>query len=247
MNVPNSPVGYVNAQDGYGIMNINALTNWETEYLAVKLIEPLLANNNYCVSFYISVAKGDGLFCTIEKIGGYLSKDSIYQNGYWFLHVSPQIKNSKPIVDTNWIEVFGSYKAHGGEQYLYIGNFDSINNVQHCNFNNPTMIASILLIDNVSIIEAAECDLLHNIVLPNVITPNADNINDMVDIPTEINVKTFIYNRWGNLISEHQGTKIYWDGSANGNKCTDGFYFMMVEYELNDKRMTKQTFIQLIN
>jgi gliding motility-associated-like protein len=164
-----------------------------------------------------------------------------YQNGYSFLNFIPQIKNDKPIVDTNWVWHYGSYKAQGGEQYLYIGNFDSMNNVQHCNFNDPTMETTYLLV------ETSECDLLQGIILPNVITPNTDNVNDVIDIFTEINVKTFIYNRWGNLIAEHQGTKIYWDGSANGNKCTDGVYFMMVEYELNDKRMTKQTFIQLIN
>lgn len=248
MNVPNSPVGVLNAQEGFGYASILTINFWGgPEYLGVKLTEALVANVDYCVSFYTSIAKGEGKFCSIEKIGTYLAKDSIFQPIIGYMNLMPQIRNVSPIVDTNWVWIYGNYKAQGGEQYIYIGNFEPTNNVQKCNFNDPTMNATILLIDNVSVVEATECDLLHEIVLPNVLTPNADNINDAIDIPTEINMKTLIYNRWGNLISEYQGNKIYWDGMTKGQKCTDGVYFMMVEYELNGKRMTKQTFIQLIN
>jgi gliding motility-associated-like protein len=246
-NMNPSTIGFVSSQNNLGFIGINVITFWETEYIAVKLNESLIKDVDYCVSFSVNIRKGNELFCSIDKIGCYLSQDSIHQNGFWFLHYLPQIRNTSPIVDTSWAEVFGNYKAQGGEQYIYIGNFDSTNNVQHCNFNDPTMETTYLLIDNVSVVEATECDLLHGIVLPNVLTPNADYINDVIDIPTEIKVNTYIYNRWGTLISEYQGNKIYWDGMAKGQKCTDGVYFMMIEYELNDKRMTKQTFIQLIN
>lgn len=243
MNIPNS----VGSEDGLGCAGFNAVTPWETEYLAVKLKEPLVANTDYCVSFYTSVAKGDGKFCSIEKIGIYLSQDSIYQSGYWYLHVSPQIRNTSPIVDTNWVWVYGNYKAQGGEQYIYIGNFDSTNNMQHCNFNDLPIKASILLIDNVSVFESSECDGLSGIQLPNVLTSNGDGVNDVINIPVNMEVQTSVYNRWGNLISEHSGNNIYWDGTNHGSRCADGVYFMIVRYEMNGKQKEKQTFIQLFH
>src|SRR5690606_35649515 len=106
---------------------------------------------------------------------------------------------------------------------------------------------TVLLIDNVSVIKSKECDLLFDLELPNVITPNSDGINEIIDISVESKtIQTHVYNRWGNLVSEFAGNKIYWNGKCNDENCSDGVYYMIVQYEMNGKPMIKQTFIHLV-
>jgi gliding motility-associated-like protein len=68
--------------------------------------------------------------------------------------------------------------------------------------------------------------------LPNVFSPNSDNINDYF-IPTNIKniarVEISITNRWGNIVYYEQGASFSWDGYCNGVKCTNGVYFYKIE------------------
>ncbi len=69
--------------------------------------------------------------------------------------------------------------------------------------------------------------------LPNVITPNGDGIND-VFVPIKMRsvekIKTYIYDRWGTLISVSDSKEILWDGKYNGNPVPEGVYFYKVEF-----------------
>lgn len=67
--------------------------------------------------------------------------------------------------------------------------------------------------------------------IPNVFTPNGDNVNDMFTIKStgvkEIQLQ--IFNRWGQLMYDFTGAKAAWDGiTNNGEKATDGTYFYFV-------------------
>ena len=88
-------------------------------------------------------------------------------------------------------------------------------------------------------IEIIDCD----ITLPTAITPNADGINDDweildLDLVYPNNV-VYIYNRWGNLIFEHDSStdgpynQNRWDGTFGGNPLPVASYFFIIEY--NDK------------
>ncbi len=67
--------------------------------------------------------------------------------------------------------------------------------------------------------------------LPNVFTPNGDNINDLVTpLPGYRYVKDVemkIYDRWGLLMFETEDKNILWDGKNKDSKtiCPDGVYF----------------------
>ncbi|MFA9213482.1 MAG: LamG-like jellyroll fold domain-containing protein [Candidatus Methylacidiphilales bacterium] len=67
--------------------------------------------------------------------------------------------------------------------------------------------------------------------IPNVFTPNYDNLNDVFKIifsdSSQIeNVTGTIWNRWGGLIYElSYPTNSWWDGTYNGNYCSEGIYF----------------------
>lgn len=222
-----------------------------TEYIAVKLTYPLEEDSSYCVSFRVSLGEGEGLYCSIEKVGAYLSKDSVYQSTLGYLSFIPQIRNDEPLTDpTIWYEVSGMYTAAGGEQFLYIGNFDSTGNQFNCNYSDWG-INVYAYVDYVTIVKAKKCkddidSLLNH--LPNVITPNQDGMNDIIDIPTDnTEVQTLVYNRWGNLVFEHSGNNVFWDGTCYGNICSNGVYYMVIQYEVDGKQMMKQTFIHLFN
>ena len=88
------------------------------------------------------------------------------------------------------------------------------------------------------------------IIIPNIFTPNGDNINDMFTIDaTGINdFDCKVYDRWGLLLHEWAGTSGGWDGKAkNGANCTDGTYYYLITYTDNYKKSSvKDGFFQLI-
>jgi gliding motility-associated-like protein len=79
-----------------------------------------------------------------------------------------------------------------------------------------------------------ECE----IVIPNVITPNGDNINDdfiITNIEYQYENRLVIYNRWGNEIREYKPYLNQWDGTdSNGNAVPEGTYYYILW--LNDGR-----------
>lgn len=72
--------------------------------------------------------------------------------------------------------------------------------------------------------------------LPNVFTPNGDGINDVfvpthAQLPLISEVKTVIFNRWGNVLLETHDPMINWDGrnARTGLPCADGVYFYVCD------------------
>jgi len=71
------------------------------------------------------------------------------------------------------------------------------------------------------------------ITIPNVFTPNNDNINDEFSINlngitvTDYSIK--IYNNWGVLMFSSQNANINWDGRTSaGIKVSEGNYYYIV-------------------
>jgi len=73
----------------------------------------------------------------------------------------------------------------------------------------------------------------HNIILPNIFTPNDDGVNDLFNVINlcpgdEVNME--IFNRWGESIQQYILTKEGWDGhTKSGNLAPEGEYFYVVE------------------
>ena len=68
--------------------------------------------------------------------------------------------------------------------------------------------------------------------IPNVFTPNGDNVNDIFTIKStgvkEIALQ--IFNRWGEKLYEFSGAKASWDGKVpNGASAPEGTYFFFVK------------------
>ena len=81
-------------------------------------------------------------------------------------------------------------------------------------------------------------DFSNQIVIPNVFTPNNDQVNDLWFVEEIECVKEFscvIVNRWGNKIYEYFDVNGAWDGrTLGGNKVTTGVYFYKMNITFTD-------------
>ncbi len=83
------------------------------------------------------------------------------------------------------------------------------------------------------------------LVIPNIFSPNGDNINDVFQVVSksikELNI--IILNRWGQVIATIQDINANWDG----NNATDGTYFYMARAIGEDgKKIEKQGSLTLV-
>lgn len=72
------------------------------------------------------------------------------------------------------------------------------------------------------------------LIIPNIFTPNGDNLNDTFYIPS-MGLKTLrvkIYNRWGAFINEWDGVNGGWNGKTkSGKDVSDGVYYFTLYAE----------------
>jgi gliding motility-associated-like protein len=171
----------------------------------------------------------------------YCSNDAVKYNIYFARTLDDPLQLVQTINDIN-TTTFG-----------YIDNYEGVPSVAGCyavtaidSFGNESPVIKKTCIDN--------CPLYQ---LPNVFTPNGDNINDlfMPLLPyryiKDIDIK--IYDRWGLLMFESKDLDIKWDGKNKDTKkqCVDGTYFYVcyineIHVEGIRQRVLKG-FIQLIN
>jgi gliding motility-associated-like protein len=111
-------------------------------------------------------------------------------------------------------------------------------------FSNQSILSNIVCADN--------CPLY---ALPNVFSPNGDNVNDIYHALPYRYIKSVdmkIYDRWGVLLFKTSDPNINWDGKSmqSGKLCTDGVYYYVCI--VNEERLIGivphelKGFIQLI-
>lgn len=82
-------------------------------------------------------------------------------------------------------------------------------------------------------------DVHNDIFIPNVFSPNGDNINDVFrpafgsDV-TVIELAGTIYDRWGNLVFQSRGTSFSWDGLYAGEHLLPGAYVYLIHIRYFD-------------
>jgi gliding motility-associated-like protein len=68
--------------------------------------------------------------------------------------------------------------------------------------------------------------------IPNVFTPNGDQVNDYFEVTTDgVNVYEFsVFTRTGTRIFHSISPRIFWDGnSLDGQELKDGIYYYVIE------------------
>jgi len=74
-------------------------------------------------------------------------------------------------------------------------------------------------------------DLPSFLIVPNVFTPNGDNLNDDFHVKYQsiTSFNCMIFNRWGKKIYEWSDVSKGWDGKTEGGKqCSDGVYYYIL-------------------
>lgn len=221
----------LNGYAGLYALHISLITpdNYR-EYIQTKLNECLIKNSDYYFEFY--VCRGDRQNIAIDRIGALFTDYKINRNDSDPIIASPQIESPKHhiISDTvNWTEISGTFIATGGEQYITIGNFYTLEETDTLIFNPdwPDDYA-YYYIDGISLKEVES-----KINIPNVFTPNGDDFNDyfVIESKSIIEYQLYIYNRWGGVVFSSNNTNENWDGKYKGLDCPEGVYY----YTINAK------------
>lgn len=243
-NVPNSAFGYQNSYDGDGMLGI-ILTIEEGElsyfeYVQAKLIQPLESGRTYEISFRVNLANGSDY--AVGSVGAWLSNSTVTSlNWTPIFSATPSISNNTGILSdtTNWMEVKANYLSNGGEEYITIGYYTDTLSPDTLRINPiavTTTIYSYYYIDGLELKEVEP-----EVIIPNVITPNGDGINDVFELSFPYS-KVSILNRWGKLVWSNTGMQ-FWDGkTGDGNDVSEGVYFYVIETESK----TYKGFVQVI-
>lgn len=132
VGVPTNVVGCEQPYDGAGYAGafffipnyqLTALDGFR-EYLAVRLIEPLQEGMVYDVSMQLSLA--ERTTHAIWNVQVLFSADSLTQPTTSYMPYEPQLNGTPGDYIDNydgWRKVEWAYTASGGEQFMYIGNF----------------------------------------------------------------------------------------------------------------------------
>lgn len=239
--VPKSSLGYQQAFNGNGYSGfvpwaiIQGTTNVSyREYLQTQLQQPLIAGNEYHFSFFVSYW---GASYSVEKIGALFSSDNFNANTFSPIVATPQVINTNGIItdSLNWTKIEGDFFATGGELFLTIGYFeDSLTMTDTLNTYNEAFVlpVSYYFVDGSELIDITHDNPLDNdsIIIPNVITPNGDGINDLFQLNSPV-VTTEVFNRWGQRIFISYNDA-FWDGrTTSGIESPEGTYYYIIVTE----------------
>lgn len=98
-------------------------------------------------------------------------------------------------------------------------------------------------------IEITVSPTVMSIVLPNIVTPNQDGVNDYLKIEgIQRNYSIQILNRWGEVVFSENPYLNIWDGTtSSGSPLSEGtYYFILKAIEETDYEATYSGFIELI-
>lgn len=123
------------------------------EYIQTQLTSPLIANEYYEVSFFISLA--DSSTHAVNNIGAAITNNPIVgNNDLDAINVIPQINSSAIISDKiNWFQIKGVFQAAGGEDFLTLGNFYPKSNTSVSVLNNSPDYLCYYFIDDVLVVK----------------------------------------------------------------------------------------------
>jgi gliding motility-associated-like protein len=188
-------------------------------------LTPLKSGQTYFLSFQVSLA--DYSTGGIENLGIAFTKLPVDNDNNLScpILINPNIvHHGSFLTDTSsWIQIGGIFIAEGGEEYLTIGCFDVLPEISPIVHDSITFGGHYVYyyIDGIILNEI-------NLILPNVITPNNDGVNDLIDFRSifgNTEVSFTVFNRWGEIVFNNEHTKI-WSGTSNeGDNLSDGVYF----------------------
>ncbi|MCB0696845.1 MAG: gliding motility-associated C-terminal domain-containing protein [Chitinophagaceae bacterium] len=142
MNVPQNMYDYQEPHGGvayagfyaYGLgKRVPPDDSFYSEALIARLLTPMKTGKKYTVSFWVNYTLHytPANKIAVDAVGAYFSDTFIYKMQGLNPKLPFSIRNSPGnlIYDTlNWTEITGVYTAHGGEEYIIIGNLTAPSN-----------------------------------------------------------------------------------------------------------------------
>ena len=249
---PSNYEGIQTAKDGIAYAGFVAYADTPSvnlrEYIQTQLLGVLTANKCYQLTFYASV--GDNTKYNTNKLSAYFSDTAISSCTQCFLPFIPQINyiDASGIGNSSsWYKVEGTFKAHGGEQYITIGNFNTDINTTVGIVNPGQPGFAYYYIDSVSLVQVT-CPIdigINENTKPNSVfnlSPNPSNGNMILKYSLKSNDKAEmkIYDVTGRLINSYKLT----EGDNNTLKISEdelqnGIYFYNVIIDNKVKSQSK--------
>ena len=123
------------------------------------------------------------------------------------------------------------------------GSSSTVLNSSHRYAKKGTYLVTLTVLDDAGcLIKASqEIQVLDYVLeIPNVFTPNGDNLNDTYFPKFRFirNLQLQVMNKWGELIYRSSGIDdLGWDGTAAGQKAPEGVYVYKLSYNVPDGRV----------
>jgi gliding motility-associated-like protein len=193
-------------------------------------------NNSGLYSYNLVVTDTNNCFDTVSKIN-YIKVNTTpkalhYANPLQTSILNSQVTfidstNSSHFTNFNFGDGATSTQTINNHFYASSGQFN-YSLIASNQFGCADTVSGIIIID----------DIPSNYV-PNIFTPNNDNVNEVFFIKGESITKSsmIIFNRWGTKVFETDDALKGWNGinQNNGNLCADGTYFYIISITLNNK------------
>jgi OOP family OmpA-OmpF porin len=243
-----NPLGYQEAQNGQAYCGLLAFS-WLAfpslpwwEYVQGQLSSPLTQGHRYKISFYASNAFGNA---AVNGLGCYVSQNPISRSDVLPIDfVEPQVSANYFISDSlAWTKIEGEFIANGDERYITIGWFEDTMAFQNM-YWDVNFPGAYYYVDNVQVYE-----LPSEINVPNVFTPNGDDVNDNWHVRT-VNltaIEIYVFDRWGMKVFESHESNTEWDGNNGSSPCTEGVYYYIITASGSDRKsFVEKGFVHLV-
>jgi len=240
LRVPANIFGIQQAYEGSayaGIVTYHSSTPGDyREYIQTQLLSPLVAGQQYLVSYYVSPADYDEY--SSNNINAALTVQPIVGDGTLLpLNATPQIVQQTVVSNfSGWTLVSGTYLAVGNEQYLTIGNFanDAATQAVISNPDAANQNEAYYYIDNVSVVQSGlsntEFEEPKAIVYPNPVTDTFS----IVSSNTYLIKKIELYSQYNKVKILNSSDTIFYTKDLSA-----GIYYLKITFDDNTTKTTK--------
>lgn len=165
---PSLDQGFQNAFHGqrFAAFALDVYPSSHKEYVGIRLTSPLVADIEYLVRFRTS--RAEGCDYAVDRIGAYFGPDSLHESHAMHLNVVPQIdfQAAGHFIESDlWLLLQDTFVATGGEEWMYVGNFQDSSEVDllfipgGTGWNSAYYYFDSMCVSQVSDVGVAEFDL----------------------------------------------------------------------------------------
>ena len=241
----NTQTVVINNPGKYWVTVTNTQGCTRTDTISAYILKPLKLDTLACDSFQTNIIQ-EGVLTYNWFDGNHNPTRNFKQSGNYYVDIA--YVNGCSIRDSiNLIVVPSPTVNLGSDTAFCLGNLnlDALNPTASHNWSTGQNTQSIKVTNPgtywVHLVNSSGCKAadtlivqpqlsVFNFSIPNIVTPNNDNINDFIDfgILQCSTLQLEIYNRWGIQIFESSDPKCIWKPN-----CEDGTYFYSAQYRID--------------